>query len=67
MTAGPRMSPEPMNPKKKAIVVNVALAAGLVVSYLTGQPLFAIILTAAVIFPSTNILMYLQSRKRNSR
>jgi hypothetical protein len=50
MKADPRMSPAPMNPKK-VIVLNVALAAGLVVSYLTAQPLFAIILTAAVIFP----------------
>jgi hypothetical protein len=60
------MSSEPMNPKKKAIILNVALAAGLVVSYLAGQPVLAIILAAALIFPLANILMHLQYRKKNS-
>ncbi len=58
------MSEKSLSPKNKAILINVCIVATLVWSYYRGYPLLAIAITAVVLLPLANVLMYLKQRKR---
>ena len=53
-----------MEVKSKAIVINLAIAAGLVVQLLRGKPLLPLAITAAILFPLANLLLVFSRRAR---
>ena len=53
-----------MDATQKAVLVNVAVLSGLVIEALRGAPWFAVALTAAVVLPMANGLMYWKQQQR---
>jgi hypothetical protein len=54
-----------MNPNTRVLLVNLSIVAGLVVSYLTSQPVGIIIIVGALLLAMANILMYFKYEKKD--
>jgi hypothetical protein len=55
-----------MDAKTKFVLINVCLVVGLAFELYRGAPIFAVIITAVILFPLANVLMA-RKRKTESR
>lgn len=58
---------EKMPERTKAVIVNISIAAGLLLCNFRGYPLKIILLSGLFIFAFANVLMYLKRRRTSKR
>ena len=53
-----------MNPRTKAVLINVCIATGLLIMFYRGSPIASIAIAGVLLFVVANVLMVMKAKKR---